>query len=162
MEITTPTEITSVAWEGELIEPATARNVQPKQRPIVTIGQPEIWPAEQALENEVGRKWVPPMGGASYWLVRLACTLRKPDGLKNITEAQQTLSLKPKNRSVDDRATYAYSLFPDRLGAEDKVEFDVSLGPELKFGGAEVKVGELGAKIAYRKVFPVIQSYRAG
>ena len=163
MKITTPAEITSVAWEGELIEPALTLGPPPSDRPIVTIGQPTIWPAAEALESELGRKWVPPLGGASYWLVRLACTLRKPGRLKSIAEARQTLSLKPRNRSMADRATYAHSLYPDRLAAEDSSEFNVSLGPELKFGsGIGIKVGEVGTTIGYRKVYPVIQSYGVG
>ena len=58
---------------------------------------------------------------------------------------------------------YAYSLFPDRLTAENKGEFSVSLGPELKFADkAEIKLGGIGAKIEFKKVFPVIQGYGAG
>ena len=163
MHIITPARIEAVAWEGELIPPPTAKAVRPADRPVVTIGRPEIWPVADALENEVGRKWSPPLGGAGYWLVRLACTLRNPPGLPRMTEAIQTLYLRPKNSQAGNESTYAFSLFPDRLGVEDNVEFSASLGPELKFAsGAGLSVGELGAKIAYRKVFPVIQSYAAG
>ena len=103
------------------------------------------------------------MGGAEYWLVRLACTLREPPGLRSITEAHQVLSLRPQNSQIANSSTYAYSLFPERLAVEDKTEFSISLGPEVKFAdGSEFKVGQLGAKIDYRKVFPVIQSYGVG
>ena len=163
MHIVTPTEIKSVAWEGELIASTTTRAINRAQRPIVTIGQPEIWSVSDALENQVGQKWVPPMGDASYWLVRLACTLREPSGLQSITEAQETLYLHPQNSRAGDGIVYAYSLFPERLSIEDKVEFNISLGPQIKFAdGSEFKAGELGAKIDYRKVFPAIQSYGAG
>ena len=164
MHIVTPSEINSVAWEGELITSTTTRTFSLAQPPIVTIGQPEIWSVSDALENEVGQKWVPPMGyDTNYWLVRLACTLRKPSGLQSITEAQKTLYLHPQNSRAGDGTVYAYSLFPERLSIEDKVEFNISLGPQIKFAdGSEVKAGELSAKIDYRKVFPVIQSYGAG
>lgn len=163
MHIITPAQIESVAWEGELTSPPTTRTVRSAARPVVTIGRPEIWPVAEALENEVGRKWSPPLGDAGYWLVRLACTLRNPPGLPRITEATQTLYLRPKTASAAPDSAYAFSLFPDRLGAEDKAEFNASLGPELKFAsGAGFSVGQLGAKIEYRKVFPVIQSYGAG
>ena len=133
MHIITPVQIESVAWEGELVPPPTSKAVGSAERPVVTIGRPEIWPAAEALESEVGRKWNPPLGDAGYWLVRLACTLRNPAGLPRITEATQTLYLRPRNVNVDEQSTYAFSLFPDRLGAEDKAEFSASLGPELKF-----------------------------
>jgi hypothetical protein len=165
MYIKTPSEIAAVAWEGELIPPENTYTygLKSPQRPVVSIGQLEIWPAAEALENEVGKKWVPPLGDAGYWLVRLACTLREPSGLLNITEAQQTLTLRPHNREEDPSVVYAYSLFPDRLAVENKGELSATLGPELKFGDAvQLKAGELGAKIEFKQVFPIIQSYGAG
>ena len=79
MHFVTPTEITNVAWEGELVAPLV---MSPKgsQSVVATLGHPEIWPAARALEAEVGRKWTPPLGGADFWLLRLACTLREPEG----------------------------------------------------------------------------------
>jgi hypothetical protein len=163
MYITTPTEISSVAWEGELAPPENSMGLKSRQCPIITIGQPEIWPAAEALENEVGKKWVRPLGDARYWLVRLACTLREPKGQLNIVEAQQTLTLRPHSGSEDSLRVYVYSLYPHRLTVEDKDEFSISLGPELKFADqSEVKLGGLGAKIEFKKVFPVIQGYGAG
>lgn len=119
MHIITPTEIKSVAWQGELVAPETMRAIHPPGRSIVTIGQPEIWPVAEALENQVGQKWVPPMGDSSYWLLRLACTLHEPPGRQDITEAQQMLYLRHKNEPAASSATYAYSLFPDRLSVEE-------------------------------------------
>ena len=163
MVITTPSEITSVAWEGELVPPENTYGLSSQQRPVVTIGQIEIWPAAAALENETGKKWIPPLGDAGYWLVRLACTLRDPPGRLNIAEAQQMLSLSPRSRQDDPGAVYAYSLFPDRLTAETKGELSVNLGPELKFADkTEIKLGGIGAKIEFKKVFPIIQGYGAG
>jgi hypothetical protein len=163
MIIITPSEIEAVAWEGELVSPETAKEIAPGARPIVTIGRHTIWPAAQALESETGRKWSPPLSGADFWLVRLACTLRQPGGPHKITEATQTLYLRPKNPAAGEGSVYAHSLFPERLTAESKSEFSASLGPELKFGPeVQLKAGEVGAKIEYRKVFPVIQSYGAG
>jgi hypothetical protein len=133
------------------------------EKPIVTLGKPEVWPVDKALENETGQKWTPPLGDAKHWLVRLACTLREPPGGTVITEATQTLFLSPQPHSAGAENAYAQNLFPQRLGVEDKSTFTFSLGPELGFAsGASVKVGELGATIEYRKVFPVIQAYGLG
>ncbi len=95
MYIRTPTKIQSIAWEGPLESPAAKS--PSAARPIVTLGRPEIWPAAEALENEVGKKWTPPLGNAEFWLVRLACTLRKPPGRERITEAEQRLYLRPRS-----------------------------------------------------------------
>jgi hypothetical protein len=162
MHIITPADIEEVAWEGELEAPAVTMAPSRGPRPVVTIGKPAIWPAYQALENEVGQKWTAPLGGADFWLVRLACTLRQPPGLV-IGEAQQMLYLRPKRGGAGAQAAYAYSLYPNRLEAEKSREYDVSLGPELKFAdGSGFSLGQVGAKIAYRQVFPVIQGYGAG
>lgn len=165
MQITAPSEIKAIAWEGALSVPETTRAFKsPTSRaPVVTIGQPEIWRAADALENQVEQKWVAPLGGAEFWLARFACTLRSPGGIEKISEAQQSLFLRPKNSSAGKDTAYAFNLFPDRLGAEDTGEWSVKLGPELKFAdGSGFKIGELGAKFDFRKVFPVIQSYGAG
>jgi hypothetical protein len=163
MHIITPTEITSVAWEGELVAPAVSYALSTQERPVVTIGRPEMWTVAEALENQVGQKWTPPLGDADYWLVRLACTLRNPSGRQTITEAEQRLYLRPRNSSAGQAAAYAFSLFPDRLGVEDRGEVSASLGPELKFAdGSGFSVGQLGARIECRQVFPVIQGYGAG
>ena len=77
MDIITPTEIKDIAWEGELVHPQIMRGGG-SPAPIVTLGQHEFWTAAQAMETEVGKKWTPPLGGADYWLVRWACTLRQP------------------------------------------------------------------------------------
>lgn len=166
--IVTPLEIESVVWEGELVPSAATRGAGPAQRPVAAIGKHEVWPAAQALEAETGKKWTPPLGGADFWLVQWACTLREPGGSPTIAEATQTLYLRPHNPAAGERAAgggyaaYAYSLFPDRLTVEDQAEFSASLTPELKFSPVEVEAGGLGAKIQYRKVFPVIQAYDVG
>ena len=95
MHIHTPTTIQSIAWEGPLVPPA-AKSAS-TAHPIVTLGRPEIWPAAEALENEVGKKWTPPLGGAEFWLVCLACTLCEPPGRERITEAEQRLYLRGRN-----------------------------------------------------------------
>jgi hypothetical protein len=71
--------------------------------------------------------------------VRLACTLRQPAGLAQLSEVEQSLYLRPKNRLADPASTYAYSLYPDRLTTDSKSDFTFSLGPVLKFGEAELK-----------------------
>lgn len=161
--LATPSKV--VAWQGELSAPETMRGIKSarSQPPVITIGKPEVWRVADALASQVGQKWVPPLGGADFWLARFACTLRAPGGGETISEAQQGLYLRPKNSGANPGAAYAFSLFPERLGVEDKGEFSAVLGPELTFAdGSGFKVGELGAKFEFAKMFPVIQSYGVG
>ena len=96
MRITAPTEIKEIAWEGSLEPSETAKPISNAARPVVTIGKPEIWDTADALKNEVNQVWTPPLTAASFWLVRLACTLREPPGLPRISEVEQSLYLRPK------------------------------------------------------------------
>jgi hypothetical protein len=163
MLIVTPTEIISPAWEGNLVASGVARVLGPSSRLMVTLGQPEIWPAADALESMTGQKWSPPVHGGDYWLVRLSCTLRPPKGRARLTEAEQRLYLRPHSATASKNSVYAQSLFPDRLDVEDRSSFKIKLGPELKFADAlGLKLGEVGAEIQYRKAFPVIRGYGAG
>ncbi len=164
MFLTTPVAIESVAWEGELVPPTVAMSEKGVEaRPVVTIGKPEFWLAEDALETEVGKKWTSPRGGAQFWLARFACTLRDPNGRLQINAAAQNLYLRPRTGAASSDSVYAYSLFPQRLTVEEKGSFDVKLSPELSFAKAiSFKPGELGVNIEFRQVFPVIQSYGAG
>lgn len=161
MLIETPTDIQAVAWEGELVAPETMRSAG-AVRPVVTLGRPEIWPVAEALEPQVGQPWVPPLSNAAFWLLRLACTLHPVGRFKEIVAAQQTLSLAPAKPTAQADSTYAFSLFPERLTAEEQREMSLSLGPKLKFLKIEAEGAQAGTKISYRKVFPVIQGYGAG
>jgi len=164
MEITTPSAIPLVAWEGALEAPPVAMAPKGAAPVVVTIGRPEVWAAAEALQNEVHRPWTPPLGLEGAWLVRFACTLRAPGPPGRITEARQNVYLTPRHAAAPAGSAYAFSLFPERLTVEDsQPEFHFNLGPELTFAsGAGFKVGELGVKIQYRRVFPAIQSYGAG
>ena len=162
MHIEAPTEIRTVAWEGELVAPDVMQGGLPAKAPVVTLGRPEIWTAAEALETVAGQKWVRPLGGGEYWLLRLACTLREPAGGR-LVEAEQRLYLRPRAAQAPPDSVYAHSLFPLRLGIESSTEQAVTLGPELTLAsGAGVKAGEVGVTIPYRRVFPVIQAYGVG
>ena len=164
MFLKTPVEIESIAWEGELTPPENAMSAKSLlENPVVTIGKPEFWPAAEALETEVGKKWTPPRGGAQFWLARFACSLRDPNGRLQINAAAQNLHLRPRTAAAGPNSVYAYSLFPDHLTVEEKGSFAVELSPELSFAKViSFKPGKLGVNIDYRQVFPVIQSYGAG
>lgn len=160
MRIITPPTIERVAWEGPL-EPLAASFRDSIAPPIVTIGEPAWWPAEQAMESETGKKWAPPAGDQRYTLVRLACTLHPPAASRSrYTEATLTADLRPRQ---GERLIVAHDLYPRRLTAETKGSYTVKLGPDLKFADAfEAKLLEVGAEIEYLKVFPVVQSYGLG
>ena len=171
MHLPSPDWIESVAWEGELVPPETMRSTL-RARPRATIGQPEFWPAAEALAHEalpgpLAPPWTPPVGEADFWLLRLACTLREPEGALHLDEAQLALYLRPRAAAMPAESTYAYSLYPERETAEREREWTATLTPELTFKtgpDAEIalKPGELGATFKQRRAFPTITAYDVG
>ena len=161
MRINTPEGIEQAAWEGALESLGETYRGAGPAGPRVTMGEPVWWPAEQALESETGKKWTPPAGGQRYTLVRLSCTLHPPAETRTrYTDVILTAYLRP-HTAVG--AAVAHDLYPLRLTAETKSKFTVGLGPELKFSPAvDVKLGEIGAEIEFRRVFPVIQAFGLG
>jgi hypothetical protein len=155
MQIITPTDIKHVAWEGYLVPSGRVyRSAIPTPR--VTLGEPVWWPAEEAMQSEPGKQWVPPSSGRRYTLPRLACTLHPPDDRRTrYAEATLTAYLRPRH---DVGPVVAHDLYPQRLTAEKKGKFTVGLGPDLKFA----ELFEVGAEIEYHKAFPVIQAFGLG
>ncbi|MBA3530399.1 MAG: hypothetical protein H0T73_00565 [Ardenticatenales bacterium] len=163
MDITTPSEIGEVAWQGTLEAPPNMLKISPSDRPVVTIGKAEFWSVPDALSPVVGQAWIGPLGNHHYWLARFACTLHRPRGSSTITEARTQLYLRPQESQAGAGSAYAHSLFPERLEAEETGEISALLNPQLTIEAVgEVSVGQVGRKISYRKVFPVIQSFGAG
>lgn len=160
MRIITPTQIDDVAWDGYL-EPAGAAYRADSPRARVTLGRPVWWPAEQALENEIGQKWTPPADQQQYLLLRLACTLHPPAGSRTrYTEATLTAYMRPRRGAPP---VVAHDLYPRRLTASSQRKFNLGLGPDLKFAETvEFKLAELGAEIEYQQVYPAIQGYGLG
>ena len=119
------------------------------------------WPAEQALEGEIKKKWTPPADNCQYLLLRLACTLHPPASQRTrYTEATFGAYLSAKN---SDQAIIAHDLYPTRLAVDAKQKFTIGLTPEVKFAETvEAKLGEVGAEIEYAKAFPVIQGFGLG
>lgn len=159
MPLSTPESPADIAWEGELEASAMTKSAGAASV-TASLGKPEIWRVEDALENHTGQPWVPPQGNTRFWLVRLACTLHPPRKHEVMLEAKLSLALGAADGGED--AVYAFSLFPEQLEAEEKHGFKASLGPKLKFAKAELSAGEIGVNFEYRKVFPVITAFGAG
>lgn len=163
MEFLTPAEIESPAWEGELA-PGEIERLEGGYEPLVAVlARLEAWPVSVALADTPLQYRQPAMGLTGRWLVRLGCGLHGQAEKVSIGEAQLTLHLRPRNRLANDTAIYAFSLFPERMGVEERPESRVRLGPDLKFSmseGAEAESKTAG--IFFRKVYPVIQSFGTG
>ena len=128
MRIITPSEIEEVAWEGYL-QPSGEVYRKGTILPRVTLGEPAWWPAEQALQAETGKQWVPPTGDRRYTLLRLACTLHPPrEADSHYAEATLTAYLRPVQSAAG--AVVAHDLYPQRLTAERSGTFSVKLGPD--------------------------------
>jgi hypothetical protein len=160
MKIITPTELEKIAWEGEL-DTQIDMFKGPGVKARVAIGEPVSWPAEQAVQSQTGQAWSPPSGDRRYTLVRLALNLY-PAGDAHIyyTQATFTAFLRPKNGA---QPVIALDLYPQRLTAETRGKFNLTLKPELKFASLlDASLLALGAEIETIQVFPLIQAFGLG
>jgi hypothetical protein len=161
MRIITPEDIEAVAWEGAL-EPSGDVPVRGQiTTPRITLGEPTSWTPDQAMQGELGKSWTPPSGDRRYLLLRLACSLHPlTEDRARYDEARLAVYLRPRSGAG---SAFAHDLFPQRVGAERKGKFTVSLGPDLKFGPVvDLSLGQAGAEIEYLQVFPAIQAYGLG
>ncbi len=164
MRITNPTEITPVAWEGQLTMPATiytgGRSAPPAS---MTLGAPAVWPLAAAMLNEPAQAWEPPEAGVDYWLVRVSAILREPAGMPSMIELQQTLQVMPANPDDPPESVYVAAIFPTNLGRQDKAEFPVLLAPDLSFHSDQtLDPVQPGVEITYAKAFMSMQGMGVG
>jgi hypothetical protein len=132
-------------------------------RPIAAIGKPEFWPAAEALQDMLEQSWVPPVNDAHFWLLRLACTMKPPTSAEDVTEAQLALALQPVNGAAAATSTYAFLLHPDREVVDYQVPVTFNLSGTLVSPATGIHGGgQVSAKVQFRKVFPVIQSFGVG
>ena len=153
-----PTEIERVAWEGYL-EPL-GQTFRSASLPRVTLGEPEGWPAAEAMESRLGQKWTPPAAGRRYTLVRLACTLHPPSD-KSVTYSEATLTAYLRPRAGAGRVV-AHDLYPQRQTVESKGKLALALKPNLKFAAVAEAGLEAGVEIEHHDAFPVITGFGLG
>jgi len=157
MRIVTPTEIERVAWAGYL-EPL-GQTFRIADLPRLTLGEPTIWPPE-ALESETGKKWSPPASDRRYALLRLACTLHKPDDPRTrYTEATLAADLHPLQGAG---SVIAHDLYPQRVTATSSSKSVLALKPDFQFYDVGLSLGEVGVEIEHHNAFPVIQAFGLG
>ncbi len=163
MEFLTPAEIELPAWRGELA-PGEPQQSEGGWGPLAAVlAKLEAWPVSVALADAPRPYRQAAMGLSGRWLVRLGCGLPAQAEEVPIAEAQLTLHLRPRNRLANDTSVYVASLFPERMGVEERLELVVGLGMDLKFSMGEDAVAESrAARIFFRKVYPVIQSFGTG
>lgn len=161
MHITTPTEIPAIVWQGNLIAHTGRLTPTASLPPLAALGQAELWPIHEVLETPNG-SWMPPAAEHEYWLIRQGVQLFQSTPISNILEAQLTLYLHlPQNPRAS--MVYAHSLFPTLMNPEQPEETTIGLRADLSFvGEAGLNPAEPHARLAYRRVFPVIRGYGNG
>lgn len=155
MEIASPADIRSIAWEGDLIIPPKVYAVTRLGRsPHMVWGVPEAWPIADALRNRPGQEWNPPAPATDYWLVRLSFILQEPPGIPAMSELHATLQVRPRAGEATETTTTVYRIYPEALGPRDPAEGMVLLTPKLIFAeDRALGANELGARLGCRKVF---------
>ncbi len=155
MEIASPADIRSIAWEGDLVIPPKVYAVTRLGRsPRVVWGVPEVWPIADALRNRPGQRWNPLAPATDYWLVRLSFILQEPPGIPAMSELHATLQVQPRATEAARATTAVHRIYPEALSIRDPTEGMVFLSPKLIFAeDRTLGADELGARLGCRKVF---------
>jgi hypothetical protein len=165
MHITVPDGFGQIAWEGEVATPVDSsvfRDIRDPQAPVLTVGRPEVWNVEDVMPQHTGQVWIPPLGDGHFWLVRVAITLQEPEGRSRISGAKLSLFIQ-SDPTVEHAEAYAFTLIPERVGADTKREWTAVLEPSLKAAEvADVKAGRVGVTMDFSQVYPVIQAFGVG
>jgi len=149
MHITTPNAITDSLWSGAL-EPLVIQKGLFQGSINATLGKPAQWAEGQLL----GTHWQPPVGGARYYLVQLAFSLRT-SGRTQVTSADFCLHLHDPQATAQ---AIVFSAFPREELAANSRPVKLALTPSLKLDKTEVSVGGVETTIDFGHATPVIRS----
>lgn len=149
MHIVTPSEITDILWAGAL-EPLAAQKGLFQGGVNATLGKPAQW-AQGAL---LGEHWQSPVGGARYYLVRLAFSLRT-SGRSQVTSADFCLHLNDPQAAAQ---AIVFDAFPRQELADNPRPIKLAFTPSLKLDKVEASVGGVETTIDFGAATPIIRS----
>jgi hypothetical protein len=158
-----PTEPTAVVWEDELVprsdlEPENAKSVlhpsiKPEDlgtdRPVVTIGKPEVLRAHKSMAMPGFESVVP----KDIYLVRLWCSFHDFATELRFDRAVFTVSL---SSSDPGNSIVAHDLHPSEVLYKVERDVNVTLSPEVKFQQIEAKLGSFSYGFRYAELQPII------
>jgi hypothetical protein len=132
-------------WDGSLEAPTPAyRGVDTIS---ASIGQPFQWADGEML----GGNWKPPIGSNRFYLLQLAFTL-SPRGNMKVTSADFCLSLGTQG----GKQAVVFDAYPREQTVEQNDSVTLGIGPDFKFGTADVSVAKAETTIDFGKVIPVV------
>lgn len=176
MWLAVPETIEHVLYEGSL-EPATPAGMERLTRelkargpgaqvragedlPVVSIGQPEVWPLAQVYPpDKMPKVLCAALKKADFYLVRFACSFRMRKKRVEVEWARFTARLAAPG--AQDPAI-AFDLHPLRVTQEVKHDVRVTLGPTLKFQEIEAGAGQAAFGLSYTELQPLISANGVG
>lgn len=168
MQITTPSEIKNVLYEGALefsetgvermlgVHRGPTRNeIEGWERPRVTIGEPMVWNVAEVYRAEgkpMPTRLALLLREAEAYVAQFACSFRLARNTQ-VEWARFSVYMQPRTGST---SPLTLDLHP--LEVYDQVQRDVRivLDPSLKFGQVEAALGEVAFELKYNELVPVI------
>jgi hypothetical protein len=158
---TVPAEPTSAIWQGELVprpdieadisKGLFGRPLRPEdlgtERPVVTIGQPEVLRSLGSMDTP----GYEPVVSMEFYVLRLWCSFHDLGTNLRFDKAHFSVSL-----SSADGPVVARDLHPSQVVNSVKRDVNVTLSPEVTFQEIGAKLGSFSYGFSYTELQPVI------
>ena len=180
MWLRVPDHVENVLWEGSLV-PATDKAVEQMERgwakrgitadakdavrdlPIVTIGQPEVWPLAAAYPpDQIPYPLKSMLAAADFYLVRLACSFRLPHKAGKTTRIEWARFKVDLPADAAGNRPTAFDLYPLLVTQEIKHTVKIAISPSLKFQQVEASLGSQEFGFEYPELQPIISASGVG
>lgn len=128
--------------------------------PIVSIGQPEVWPIQDLYPaKKMPAELKTKLSEADYYLARFACSFRARTNEVQLDWARFWVRLQPDD---DGNQPIAFDLHPREVTHEIQRNVKVSLSPSLSFKEVEASMGGVEFGISYNEIQPIVSAAGAG
>lgn len=136
------------------LQPGTIGPLPARDVPVVSIGQPEIWPLPQVYPpQKMPLLMQAQLKEADFYLIRLFCSFRPIPGQTRVGWARFHVFLLP---DAAGRQPIAYDISPLEINQEVKRHLKFTLAPTLKFQSVDMDMGSLEFGMEYPELQPII------
>lgn len=150
-------------WEDKVANSGTkAAAYKPREMPVVTLGEPQLWPLLDVAEHHnISKDIIYLLEKNDFYIAQFTCSFRYRFEQVRIAHAKFLIKLfynTPQKRSDPASAPIAYDLHPKNISHEIQTNKKFVLNPNLKFMDFGASIGEFILGWEYTDLVPLIEA----